>query len=742
MKDLDEVKERIEQLRGEINYHNYRYYVLDSPEISDAEYDELMKELKQLEEQYPQLLTPDSPTQRVGAAPVEAFGIVEHPLPLLSLGNAFSQEELLAWYTRTLKLTGEKQFDFTCEHKIDGLAVALTYVNGQLTTGATRGDGFRGEDITQNLRTIRSIPLSVHEETERFIPHSNFPPFSKSLIMDMGKPTGQASGEDVTQNLITIRSIPLSVSKEAPPRFEVRGEVFLPKAGFAKLNQERVEEGLSPFANPRNAAAGSVRQLDPRITAKRPLDIYIYMLGYAEGKATPPTHWETMEYLKSLGFKVNPNNSLLTNIEQVEEYHHTWVERRESLPYEADGIVVKINQLDLQEQLGNIGHEPRWAVAYKFPAIQGTTRLIDIGISVGRTGTLNPYAILKPVSVGGVTIKQAALHNEDDIRRKDIRIGDTVVVQRAGEVIPEIVGPVVSRRTGEEKEFSLKEKTWEIYRERGGIKREKETPDYAVCPVCGAEAIKPQGEVMYYCSNAACPAQVQERLEHFVSRGGMDIRGIGESLSAMLLREELVKNVADLYDLTAEQLAKLERMGDKSASNIINSIEKSKEAPLPRVIFALGIRHIGEEMAEILAKEFSSLDELANASREELMSIPTVGPKIADSIVAFFRQEANRNIIKRLRKAGVRLAEEVAKPKELPLAGMEFVITGRLEALTRQEAEAKIKALGGSTGSNVTKKTTYLVVGADPGSKLVHAQALGTKQLSEEELLRLLEQTT
>ena len=690
MKDLDKVKERIEQLRGEINYHNYRYYVLDSPEISDAEYDELMKELKQLEEQYPQLLTPNSPTQRVGAAPVEAFGVVEHPLPLLSLGNAFSQEELLAWYTRTLKLTGEKQFDFTCEHKIDGLAVALTYVNGQLTTGATRGDGFRGENITQNLRTIRSIPLSV--------------------------------------------------SKEAPTRFEVRGEVFLPKAGFAKLNQQRKEEGLPPFANPRNAAAGSVRQLDPRITAKRPLDIYIYMLGYAEGKATPPTHWETMEYLKSLGFKVNPSNSLLTNIEQVEEYYHTWVERRESLPYEADGIVVKINQLDLQERLGNIGHEPRWAIAYKFPAIQGTTRLKEIGISVGRTGTLNPYAVLEPVLVGGVTIRQAALHNEDDIRRKDIRISDTVVVQRAGEVIPEIVGPVVSRRTGEEKEFSLKQKTWEIYRERRGIEKEKETPDYAVCPVCGAEAINPQGEVMYYCSNAACPAQVQERLEHFVSRGGMDIRGIGESVSAMLLREGLVKNVADLYDLTTEQLAKLERMGNKSASNIITSIDKSKETPLPRVIFALGIRHIGEEMAEVLVKEFPSLDELANASREKLMSTPTIGPKIADSIIAFFRQEANRNIIKRLRKAGVRLAEEEAKPEELPLAGQEFVITGRLEALTRQEAEAQIKALGGSTGSNITKKTTYLVVGADPGSKLALAQALGTKLLTEEELIRLLEQ--
>jgi len=671
MMDLDKVKKAIEQLRAEINHHNYRYYVLDSPEISDAEYDELMRELTRLEEQYPQFLTPDSPTQRVGAAPVEAFGIVEHPLPLLSLGNAFTKEELVAWYTRTSKLVAKQQIDFVCEHKIDGLAVALTYVNGQLATGATRGDGFRGEDITQNLRTIRSIPLSV--------------------------------------------------SKGAPTRFEVRGEVFLSKASFDKLNQERADEGLPLFANPRNAAAGSVRQFDPRITAKRSLDIYIYMRGDAEGEATPETHWETMEYLKSLGFKVNPNNRLLTSIEQVEEFHHTWVERRESLPYEADGIVVKVNSLDLQRQLGNIGHEPRWAIAYKFPAIQGTTRLIDIGISVGRTGTLNPYAILEPVSVGGVTIRQAALHNEDDIRRKDVRIGDTVIVQRAGEVIPQVVGPVVNKRSGQEKTFTMLSR----------------------CPACNAEVIKPEGEVMYYCSNASCPAQIQQRLEHFVSRGGMDIRGIGESLCATLLKEGLVRNVADLYDLKdkKEKLLKLERMADKGLANVLNSIEKSKQTPLSRVIFAMGILHIGEEMAELLAKHFGSIDKLANASGEELLSIPTVGPKISDSIVAFFRQEENLDIMERVRKAGVRLEEEAVKPKELPLAGQEFVITGSLGTFTRQDAEARIKALGGSTGSSIAKKTTYLVVGADPGSKLAHAQALGTKLLTEKELLQLLGQT-
>jgi len=682
MAEPDKIKQRIEQLRTEINHHNYRYYVLDSPEISDAEYDALIRELKQLEEQHPQFLTPDSPTQRVGAAPVEAFGVVEHPLPLLSLGNTFSNNELLAWYTRISKLLNEPQFNFVCEHKIDGLAIALTYVNGQLTTGATRGDGFRGENITQNLKTVRSIPLSV--------------------------------------------------PKGAPPRFEVRGEVFLPKAGFHKLNQERASEGLPLFANPRNAAAGSVRQLDPRITAKRPLDIYIYMLGYAEGKTTPSTHWETMEYLRSLGFKVNPNNRLLADIEQVEKYYQSWMEKRESLQYEADGIVVKVNQLDLQERLGNIGHEPRWATAYKFPAVQGTTRLIDIGISVGRTGTLNPYAILEPVSVGGVTIKQAALHNEDDIRRKDIRIGDTVIIQSAGEVMPGVVGPIQSKRSGQEKEFNLLEKIFD---------KEKGRP---ACPVCGAEVVKPEGEVMYYCSNAACPAQVQQRLEHFASRGAMDIRGIGERLSATLLEQGLIKDVADLYYLKdkEEQLLSLEKMAEKSASNILEAIGKSKETPLPRVIFALGIRHIGEETAEILAREFRSIDALANASREQLVSIPAIGPKIADSIIAFFRQEENRNIIKRLREAGVQLEEAAVKPEELPLAGMEFVLTGSLATFARSEAEAKIKALGGSTGNSVTRKTTYLVAGAAPGSKLAKAQALGTKILNEEEFLQLLNSKT
>jgi len=692
MKDVNKAKQRIAELRETINYHNYRYYVLDSPEISDAEYDELMRELKQLEVEHPELVTPDSPTQRIGAPPVEAFGVVEHPQPLLSLTNAFSYEELAAWHKRVSKLLGERQFDLVCEPKIDGLAVALTYVDGLLATGATRGDGYRGEDITQNLKTVRSIPLSV--------------------------------------------------PKEAPPRFEVRGEVYLPKAGFKKLNEERAKEGLPLFANPRNAAAGSVRQFDSSITAKRPLDIFIYALGWTEGKAVPDTHWEIMQYLKSLGFKINPNIALHHSLDEAEKYYQSWVESREKFPYEADGIVAKVNSIALQQELGTVAHEPRWAMAYKFPAVQGTTKLRDIGINVGRTGSLNPYAILEPVRVGGVVISSAALHNEEDIHRKDIRIGDWVVVQRAGEVIPEIVEPIVSRRTGEEKIFSMREKTWEIYKQRKDISGKEKPPDYPVCPVCGSEAIKPEGEAMHRCTNAACPSQALERIKHFVSRGAMDIDGVGEKLCRALFEAGLVKDAADLYYLTKEQLLSLERMADKSASNVLNSIKGSKKRPLARVIFALGILHVGEQYAELLTDRFSSIGELAKASEEDLSTIKSIGPKIAQSIVAFFRQKENKQLVKKLQKALKESEREKAKeaqPEELPLAGREFVFTGKLESLSRSEAEAKIKALGGKAGSDVSKKTSYVVVGAEPGSKLAKAEKLGTKTLSEAEFLKLLD---
>jgi len=662
----DDIKQRVEKLRALINYHNHRYYVLDSPEISDAEYDEFMHQLVQIEAEHPELVTSDSPTQRIGAAPVEAFGVVEHRLPLLSLGNAFSHEELLAWHKRILNLTEGQDLEFVCEIKMDGLAIALTYVDGRLVTGATRGDGYRGEDVTQNLRTIKSIPLSV--------------------------------------------------PRDAPPRFEVRGEVYFPKAGFKKLNEERAREGLPLFANPRNAGAGSVRQLDPRITAQRPLDIYVYALGYAEGKSVPDTHWERMEYLKYLGFKVNPHNRLCRSMEQVEAYHREWQEKRESLPYDADGIVAKVNSIEMQDRLGFAAHEPRWSIAYKFRATQATTVLEDIGINVGRTGSLNPYAILKPISVGGVTISRAALHNEDDIRRKDIRIGDTVIIQRAGDVIPEIVGPVVSKRTGNEKIFSMPSR----------------------CPACGAEVIRFEDEAMHRCTNAACPAQALERLKHFVSRGAMDIEGVGERLCTVLFQSGLVKDVADIYSLTQEQLLGLERMGEKSVSHILDSIEKSKSRSLAQVLFALGIPQVGSETATLLASRFRNLDELGKAEEEELRSIPSIGPKIAESIAAFFRQEDNRRIIEKLRKAGVEpKGETPAKLSGMPLAGKEFVLTGTLESMTRQEAEARIKALGGATGSSVTKKTTYVVAGADPGSKLDKARKLGIAVLSEEEFLKM-----
>jgi DNA ligase (NAD+) len=676
----EDIRERIEKLRTVINHHNYRYHVLDSPEISDAAYDGLMRELQQLEEQYPRFLTPDSPTQRVGAPPVEAFGVVEHPVPLLSLGNVFTDEELEAWYARTVRLAGSIPFDFVGEHKIDGLAVALTYIDGRLVTGATRGDGIRGENITENLRTIRSVPLSL--------------------------------------------------PRDAPPRFEVRGEVYLSRPGFEKLNRDRAAEDQPLFANPRNAAAGSVRQLDSRITAKRPLDIFIYMLGWAEGKTLPDTHWEILDYLRSIGFKTNPNSRRLKDIDEAREFYRTWEKERETLPYEADGIVFKINQLNLHDELGDIGREPRWAIAYKFPAVQGTTLLKDIGISVGRTGTLNPYAILEPVSVGGVTIKQAALHNEDDIRRKDIRVGDTVIIQRAGEVIPEVVGPVLSKRTGKEKEFSL----------MGSL---KEKYGAVVCPSCGKTSIvRPEGEVMYYCVNAACPAQAQQRIEHFASRGAMDIRGIGENLSATLFEVGLVRDIAGLYTLKdkKEQLINLEKLGEKSAGNILGAIENSKQRPLARLIYALGIKHVGYETAELLADRFRSMKNFLDAGAEDFMSIESVGPVIAESIIDFLKQEENRDILRRLESADVFPEEaEAAGPGELPLAGKEFVVTGRLETFSRQEAEARIKERGGSAKGSVGRKTDFVVAGSDPGSKLTRARELGITVLDEKQFLEMLE---
>lgn len=674
----EEVRKRVEVLRREINRHNYLYYVLDSPEIADAEYDALMQELRALEAQYPELITPDSPTQRVGAPPVEAFGVVEHRIPMLSLANAFNEEELYGWYRRVSRLAKGQEFDMVCEHKYDGLAISLRYESGLFTLGATRGDGYRGENVTNNLKTIRSIPLSVP-------------------------------------------------SHKAPPRFEARGEVIMTREGFRRLNESRARQGLPLFANPRNAAAGSVRQLNPAITASRPLDTIIYNLAWVEDAKMPATHYEALEFLKELGFKVSPYIRLVRRIEEAVDYYRTWLGKRDSLPYEADGIVVKMNQLRLQEELGVVGREPRWAIAYKFPADQATTRLKEIAISVGRTGTLNPYAVLEPVTVGGVVVRQAALHNEDDIRRKDIREGDIVIVQRAGEVIPEVIGPVVSRRSGNEKPFSIVEK---LYDPNKG---------YAACPVCGSRIIRPEGEVMYYCPNASCPAQVRERIEHFASKGAMDIKGVGEAMSAKLLDAGLVNDYADLYYLKYkwDKLLQLEGMGQKSAQNLLRAIEESKHRPLTKLIYGLGIRHVGEETAQIIASHYHDLDILASAKKDELMALPTIGPKIADSILAFFADEHNRSILDKLKRAGVKAREE-AEAQERPLAGQEFVFTGRLSRFSREEAQALVRDLGGEVKNDLTTSTTHLVVGESPGSKLARAQERGITLLDEGEFIELI----
>ena len=659
--------ERIAELRRQINYQNHRYHVLADPEIGDDQYDLLFRELEALESEHPGLVTPDSPTQRVGAVPSESFATAEHRLPLLSLGNVFDLEGLRAWHSRATRLLDDGSFDMVCELKIDGLAVAVTYEDGRLRTGATRGDGLKGEDVTQNLRAIRSLPLAVQRDL-------------------------------------------------APGRFEVRGEVYMPRSGFQRMNQERAERGLPLFANPRNAAAGALRQLDPRVSASRPLDIFIYALGWADGPM-PQDHWSALQLLKALGFKTNPNNRLCQTLEEVQDYYRSWHENRERLDYGADGVVVKINPFELQQRLGDVGREPRWAIAYKFPATQAVTRLLDIGINVGRTGSLNPFAILEPVDLGGVRVKLATLHNEDDIRRKDIRIGDWVTVERAGEVIPQVVGPVVSRRTGRERAFSMPER----------------------CPVCDTPVVRAPDEAMHYCVNASCPAHFYELLKHFVGRGMMDIDGMGESLTAALIDAVLVKDVADIYSLKSEQLMALERMGDKSSENVIAAIEASKGRPLDRLIFALGIRHVGWETARLLAQAFPNMDALTNASLEELTAVPSIGPKIAESIVAYFQEEKNRQGISKLKAAGVDPQQELREAAGPgPLAGLSFVLTGGLESMTREQAEAGIRALGGSVSGSVSKKTSYVVLGADPGSKLQKAIKLGTRQLGEAELLEML----
>lgn len=668
MSDLKRAAARVAELCKEIEYHNYRYYVLDDPVISDQEYDRLFRELLELEQQHPELASPDSPTQRVGAEPQEKFNKVQHHRPMLSLANAFNEEELRAFHRRISNLLGSSDIDFVTELKIDGVAVALTYEKGRLVRGATRGNGWVGEEITANLKTIRSVPLRLRD------------------------------------------------SPAWPDLVEVRGEAFLPVSAFHRINEERLRLQESVFANPRNAAAGALRQLDPRVTASRPLAFFAYGIGYAEGRDFQDQK-EVLEVLASWGLPVNTHHRYQPSIETVVLFCREWEAKRDSLDYQIDGVVVKVNRLDYQARLGFVSREPRWAVAYKYPGQLATTRLLEIGINVGRTGALNPYAVLEPVEVGGVTIRMATLHNEDDIRRKDIREGDLVVVKRAGDVIPQVVGPVREKRTGQEREF--------VYPRS--------------CPVCGAEVERKPGEAMTYCTNRSCPAQALEGLKHFVSQGAMDIRGLGPQTLEKMLELGLIQDPADLYFLTREQLARLSNFKEKSISNLLAGIDESRKRPFSRVLFALGIRHVGESIAELLAGAFGDIDPLARASEEEIASVPGAGPEIAASVCGYFQDEGGRRLIEKLKKAGLNFQ---AVPGELVregvFSGKSFVITGTLPRLSRKEAGELIERHGGKVLSSVSSRTDYLVAGEDPGSKAQKARQLGVPTLSEDDLLRMI----
>ena len=658
---------RLASLRIEINKYNYLYYVLDRSEISDEAYDQLMQELKSIENRYPDLVTEDSPTQRVGATPSTRFTEIDHPVPLLSLGNVFNNMDLENWYTRTCHLLGQDTFEIVCELKMDGLAVALTYQNGILKHGSTRGDGFHGENVTPNLRTIGSIPLSIANNTNGTL--------------------------------------------------EVRGEVYFPISSFTAMNKKRVLANLTPFSNPRNSASGSLRQLDPNVTSERPLDMFIYGLGYADGIKTPNNHWDTMGFLQQLGFKTNPNNLHCANLSEVKEYYHDWLSKRETLDYATDGIVIKVNRFDQQTHLGNVTREPKWAIAYKFPSEQAITRLTNIGINVGRTGSLNPYAILEPVSVGGVTIKTATLHNEDYITEKDIRIGDWVIIQRAGEVIPQVVNPIVQRRTGAEQTFSL--------------------PTH--CPKCNSNVIRQPEESMHYCTNDNCAGQALEKIKHFVSKDAMDIAGMGEKLCENLLTANLIHDISDIYKITADDIMVLDKFAELSANKIIDSIERSKTRPLSKIIFGLGILHVGSQVSKTLASQYLSLEKFSKADRHSLLMLPSVGPKIANSVTEYFSRTKNMDIIRSLENSGLSIYQPDESSEYLSFTGVHFVLTGKLESLTRSEAAHKITTLGGVVTNNVTKNTDFVLSGKDPGSKLQQAINLEIRILSEEEFLSMID---
>ncbi len=672
MPKIDEkTRKKIQELREKINYHNYLYYVLDSPEISDAEYDRLFDELVKLEKKYPELVTPDSPTQRIGAPPLAEFKTVRHALPMLSLNKATTEEELSDFHRRVLELSGleESKIEYTAEPKFDGLAIELVYEDGVLKQGSTRGDGYVGEDVTLNLKTIKTVPMRL-----------------------------------------------LAKKSTIPKLLEVRGEVIMTKSELAKLNKEREKNGEPLFANPRNAAAGSVRQLDSKITASRHLTSFVYGTGRVQGKKLS-TQFETIELLKDLGFHLSQDMKLCKNSEDIKDYYQKILAKRDSLDYELDGIVLKVNDFKLQEKLGELSRSPRWAVAWKFPPQQETTKIKDIIVNVGRTGALTPVAILEPVRVGGVEISRATLHNEDEINKKDIKIGDTVLIQRAGDVIPEVVMVIKNKRIGKERKFIFPDK----------------------CPVCGSKVERPPGEAVHRCTGIACPAQLKERISHFASKGGMDMEGLGYKFIEQMVDLGMVKDPADLYYLTQEDLLdKMERMGPKLAQNLIDAIEKSKNADLPHLIFALGIRNVGEHMASVLAREFKSLDNIAKQSMEDLTSVYEIGPVVAESIYNFFHDEKNQKVLEKLKKAGVKFPEMKVKTALTPLTGKTFVLTGGLDSFTRDEAKKIIEDMGGRVSSSVSKKTDFVIVGKDPGSKLTDARKLGVKTIDEGQFKKMI----
>ena len=660
---------RAEELRSLLHHHSYCYYILDRPEIPDAEYDRLFNELKELEAAHPELITPDSPTQRVGGAAAEGFASVQHRVPMLSLDNAYAADEIREFEARLQRALPGETFTYVCEPKVDGLGVALLYEKGRLVRGATRGDGRLGEDITQNLKTVKTIPLRLR---------------------------GPLADLEV---------------------LEVRGEVYMAHEAFERLNRALEAEGEEPFANPRNAAAGSVRQKDSSITAKRPLDIFVYSVSDAVPDPFT-THWDAMQALHEAGFKINPRSRRCQDIEGVVAAVAELERDRMNLGYDADGVVVKVDSLDQQRRLGSTTHHPRWAVAYKFPAQQATTVIRKIEVSVGRTGALTPTALLDPVEIAGATISRATLHNADEIERLDVREGDTVVVERAGDVIPHILRVMKERRPQDSTPFTFP----------------------SVCPVCGSTAFRPEGEVVSRCTNSACPARLKEGLLHYGSRRAMDIEHLGEAVVEQLVDRGLVRSFADLYGLSVDQLAELERLAEKSATNLHTAIQESKERALARLLFALGIRYVGENVARILAAEFGSMDKLAHAREEQLAAVHGIGPRIAESVALFFQQPENRHLIAALHQAGVRMEEETsAGPK--PLLGKTFVLTGGLQRMTRGEAKAAIQRLGGRVTSSVSKKTDFVVIGTDPGSKYEDAKRLGVPTLDEEAFQAILQQS-